>query len=73
MSPVMNTQNADIIPAINPLNMDSFSVLGHYDVDHHPMLNPKVGNPSEPKLVIVCRSDTVGALPECGRRQTDLG
>ena len=26
------------------------------------MLNPKVDNPSEPELLIVCRSSTVGAL-----------
>ena len=68
-----NTQNADITPAINPLNVNIFSVPSHLNMDLHSMLNPKVDNPSEPELMIVCRSDTVGALPERGRCQTKLG
>ena len=78
--PVTNTQNADIIPAINPLNMDSFSVPSHLNMDLRSMLNPKVDNPSEPGLLIVCRSSTVGALlgmwfycREWKRCQTQLG
>ena len=60
--PVTNTQNADIIPAMNPLNVDRFSVPSHLNIDFHSVLNPQVDNPSEPKLLIVCWSSTVGAL-----------
>ena len=49
-----NTPNADIIPAMNPLNVDRFSVPSHLKVDFHSMLNPQLDNPSEPKLLIVC-------------------